>query len=151
QATSPGSAFCLALAAGRRIVPAMIRALACALGALALTLPCAARAEPGVYLDVGWGWTFWSMDRARVADQVAAVNPGEDVGNFFDASLQNAQAADVGLGYNILGYVHVGARLLGSGWNITTGDRGGAGYVGGVVGVHPIAVWMALSGSSASA
>jgi hypothetical protein len=99
-----------------------------------LCAPAGASAHEGGYLQFGYGYTFWSLDRQRVADQVAGK---DDVGQFFDASLHDAQGASFRGGYNILGHAHVGVSFLATGWNITQADRGGAGFLGGEVGWHP--------------
>lgn len=104
--------------------------------------PLAARAQAGGYFTVGVGWAAWSLDRQKVESQVSSARPDltGDSALFFDQSLHDAVAVPIRLGWNIAGHVHVGALFVPTGWNVTTADRGGAGWLGGEVGWHPLAL-----------
>lgn len=95
----------------------------------------------GAYFQLGYGYNWWSLDRAKVTAQVGGR---DDTGNFFDRSLANAQAASVRGGYNVLGHGHIGFHFLATGWEITNSSRGGAGYIGGEIGWHPFSLVSAL-------
>jgi hypothetical protein len=98
-----------------------------------MQLPALAHARDGAYFELGYGYNWWNLDRPRIEKQL----PGGNAVDFF-APLQNAQAATVRVGYNVLGHAHIGAHLMGTGWNVTDASRGGGGYVGGEVGWHPL-------------
>jgi len=98
----------------------------------------------GAYLTLGFGYNWWSLDRSRVTDQVLQANPTVDTSSFFDASLQNGIAGSLRGGYNVLGHAHVGFNFLATGWNIDSRERGGAGYIGGEIGWHPLSLVSAL-------
>lgn len=95
----------------------------------------------GGYFQLGYGYNWWSLDRAKVTAQVGGL---DDTGNFFDLSLANAQAVSIRGGYNVLGHGHIGFHFLATGWEITNSSRGGAGYIGGEIGWHPLSLVSAL-------
>ncbi|MGC4121951.1 MAG: hypothetical protein QM765_46695 [Myxococcales bacterium] len=98
----------------------------------------------GAYLTLSGGYNWWSLNRGKVAGQVANANPAEDTNWMFDASLQNGAAAGLRGGYNILGHANIGFNFIGTGWEIFTKERGGGGYIGGEVGWHPLSLVSAL-------
>ncbi|HEY3452454.1 MAG TPA: hypothetical protein VGK67_39285 [Myxococcales bacterium] len=98
----------------------------------------------GAYLTLSGGYNWWSLNRGKVAGQVAQANPAEDTNWMFDASLQNGAAAGLRGGYDILGHAHIGFNFTGTGWDVFTKERGGGGYIGGEVGWHPLSMIFAL-------
>jgi hypothetical protein len=100
-----------------------------------------ASGHAGVYFHIGYGYNWWSLDRAKVANQIGIR---DDPANFFNGSAVDAQAASLRGGYNVLGHAHAGVHFLATGWEVLNSARGGAGYIGGEVGWHPLSLVSAL-------
>jgi len=92
----------------------------------------------GVTFGVQYGYAHWGFDEARLASQLKGQlpNPEGEAHSFVD-NTHPGQALDLHLGFNVLGYGGVEADVMATGWNITTSDRGGGGFVGGVASFSP--------------
>src|SRR5438309_265113 len=86
-----------------------------------------------VMLGVEYGVGFFNIDSAKLAAQV-----GEADTAVYKADLQNSHTATLRLGYNILGHATLEAALTGTGWNIFDPNRGGGGFLVGLVHWHPL-------------
>ncbi|MBK7863146.1 MAG: hypothetical protein IPJ65_31955 [Archangiaceae bacterium] len=56
----------------------------------------------------------------------------------FYGPIQTAAGVGLRLSYNILGYVSLGADFTATGWNVFNDQRGGAGFLVGLVAFHPM-------------
>jgi hypothetical protein len=110
-------------------------------GEPALSQGQSAWGHAGVYFHVGYGYNWWSLDRAKVASQIGSR---DDPANFFNSSAVDAQTASLRGGYNVAGHAHAGFHFLATGWEVLNSARGGAGYIGGEVGWHPLSLVSAL-------
>ncbi|MBS2032728.1 MAG: hypothetical protein JST54_32950 [Deltaproteobacteria bacterium] len=101
--------------------------------ALVLSLPGVAFAHNGgITFGLQYGLGSWSFDQSHLSDQVSYPLASD-----FLAHTHGGQALDLHLGYNILGYGGLEADATATGWNITTADRGGGGFVGGLASFSP--------------
>jgi hypothetical protein len=89
--------------------------------------------EGGVVVGLQYGPGFWVLDRAFIGNQVGLQNA-----DTYIHDVQNTHTLALRLGYNILGHATLEADLLATGWNLSTSDRGGAGFLTGVVAWHPL-------------
>lgn len=89
-----------------------------------------------IQLEYGPGW--WTMDGAKIDSLMGPGDPGG--GTLFVADLPKdaSHTVTLGLAYNILGHVSLGADITGTGWKVSNPDRGGAGLVIGKVAWHPL-------------
>lgn len=94
--------------------------------------------EGGLTFGLQYGLGDWSFDEARLAQQV-----GHPLAQDFLAHTHMGQALDLHAGYNILGYGGLELDATATGWNVTTSDRGGGGFVGGVGSFSPFNFFMA--------
>jgi hypothetical protein len=73
------------------------------------------------------------LDGANLNSQIPLIAP------FFESKIPTES---VGLGlrlaYNILGFVSVGVDFTATGWNVFDSTRGGAGFLVGLVAIHPL-------------
>jgi hypothetical protein len=91
-----------------------------------------------VILGLEYGPGYWGFDRAHLAAQV-----GDPLASVFVDDLQTGHTGTIRLGYNILGHATVEAMVTGTGWDLSTVNRGGAGFVGGELHWHPLElVWL---------
>ena len=106
---------------------------------LLLSLPTAAFAHNGgITFGLQYGLGNWSFDQSHLASQV-----GYPLASDFLAHTHAGQALDLHLGYNILGYGGLEADATATGWNLTTSDRGGGGFVGGLASFSPFNFFLA--------
>lgn len=110
---------------------------------LALLWPPLARSgapefsKGALVLGLQYGQGLWALDRARLVEQV-----GEHNSDLFIGQAKGSHAASLRLGYNILGHATLEAALTGTGWDLSQGSRGGAGFLAGLVHWHPLElVW----------
>jgi hypothetical protein len=87
----------------------------------------------GFGLTVQYGPGFWNIDQSKLA---AATNASE--ASAFVSDLKNTHTVSVRAAYTILGHASIGAELTGTGWDITTLGRGGAGFAIGSATWHPL-------------
>jgi hypothetical protein len=82
----------------------------------------------------------WALGRQH-ADGESLQRQVIPAGFFFANELPN-EVTPAGLGlrlaYNILGFVSVGVDFTGTGWDVTSDQRGGAGFLVGMLAVHPL-------------
>lgn len=97
--------------------------------------------QGGVLFDVRYGPGFWSMDAARLENQLPQA-PGlgtRFVGQLAAGNLaQPSHSLGLSLAYNIKGHASVGVDFTGTGWNVFDASRGGAGFLTGKVAWHPL-------------
>lgn len=109
----------------------MVLAVVCA--------PVAALADPphfsqgGFLFSVQYGPGFWALDRQGLGEQVGADNA-----DLFITDATNTHTVTLRAAYNILGHASISADFTATGWDITTPQRGGAGFVVGAVTWHPL-------------
>lgn len=88
--------------------------------------------EGGITFGLQYGLGNWSFDQSRLAAQV-----GQPLAQDFLTHTHGGQVLDLHAGYNILGYGGLEADATATGWNITSSDRGGGGFVGGLASFSP--------------
>ncbi len=107
-----------------------------------LASPAAAQtpdfSKGGFLLQLQYGPTFWDVDGARLDAQTGESDPGG--AGVFVGDLVTSHAVSLGLAYNILGHVSLGADLTATGWDLTNNGRGGGGFVIGKLAWHPLAL-----------
>jgi hypothetical protein len=101
----------------------------------------------GVIFSIQYGYGLWQVNQGTLAATLAQSNPSIGSSNAaqyaqFTNELRNTQTASLRLGYNILGHATIEADFTATGWNIFDADRGGAGWLAGVVHWHPIEIFM---------
>ncbi|HZA52372.1 MAG TPA: hypothetical protein VE549_16625 [Myxococcaceae bacterium] len=90
----------------------------------------------GLYFNLQYGPGFYKFSQPHLAAQLEDPN---DATIFVDEMMgQWNHTGSARLGLNIAGFASVEAVLTGAGWNVTSVDRGGGGYLGGVLGLHPL-------------
>jgi len=115
--------------------------LAAALLAAALLAPSLARASgpatgEGLVVRLEPGYALWQLDAKNIESQVgplAVEVPAKMVGE-----VQNAFGLTLAIGYDILGHATVGLEISGTGWNVGSANRGGAGFVSFTAAWHPV-------------
>ncbi len=108
---------------------------------LALLLTSApALAAGGVTFALEYGAGSWSFDKDRIARQLP-LGYGSYAASAMVDNVQTAQEARLRLGYDILGWASLEGFIGGTGWNLTTVDRGGGGFGGGTLSFHPAQIW----------
>lgn len=90
----------------------------------------------GVVVRLEGGFTQWSLEPARVQGQEGV--PEGDVQPAFADQVQAGPTATLELGYNIAGHVTLAASVAATGWDLSTRDRGGGGFVAGLIAWHPL-------------
>ena len=124
----------------------MVRAMPPRFIALAIALlPAVAGANGpqfsrgGLYLNLQYGPGFFKFSESHLASQVdpadAALFVNEMMGQW-------DHTGSARLGLNIAGHVSVEAALTGAGWNVMSVDRGGGGFLGGVLAWHPLQLFL---------
>jgi hypothetical protein len=89
----------------------------------------------GFVFNIQYGPGFWNLDKAKIG-----ISAGIPNAELFTTEVQGGHTVSIRAAYNILGHASIGAELTGTGWNITTSDRGGAGFVIGSLTWHPLEV-----------
>ena len=95
----------------------------------------------GLYLNLEYGPGFYEFSQPYIAAQLAAQPGGDpaDATIFVDELMaQWHHTGTARLGLDLAGHVSVEAVLTGAGWNVQSPDRGGGGYLGGVLAWHPL-------------
>ena len=123
---------------------ALVLALACGLPAAALAdgplttpgVPAAATGE-GMVVRLEPGFAMWHLSANTLEPQVGS-RAGE-IPTLMIGETKNAFAMTLGIGYDIKGQVTLGLELTGTGWNIGSSNRGGAGLSSFTVAWHPLA------------
>ncbi len=87
----------------------------------------------GLVFGLQYGVGLWGLDRNHLADQ---VGPAE--ADTYLRDVQNSHTASLRLGYNILGHVTLEGDLTATGWSLGDVNRGGAGFLAGVLHWHPM-------------
>ena len=101
--------------------------------------PTAVLADPpkfssgGVTLQLQYGPGFWHLDREGLAKQTGQANA-----DIMTGDAQDTHTLGIRLAYNILGHASVGVDFNATGWDVTTPNRGGAGFIAGTVAWHPL-------------
>ncbi len=90
----------------------------------------------GFHFQIQYGPGFWTMDGAKLDQEVVKQDPGG--GTAFVADLANTHTVSLSASYNIFGHVSLGADITGTGWNLFSARRGGAGFAIGKVAWHPL-------------
>jgi hypothetical protein len=103
-------------------------------------LPALAGAEgplfsrSGFFLGLQYGPGFFSFSQPDLALQV-----GDENATLFVSELQQwSHTGSARLGFDIAGHVSLEAALSATGWDIMTVDRGGGGFLTGIVAWHPL-------------
>ncbi len=92
----------------------------------------------GFLFDIQYGYSVWSMNAPRVSGAT-----GEHLVD--ELASKPAHMLTIGLAYNILGHVSIGADITASGWDVFSPNRGGGGFVVGKIAWHPLqAVFAAM-------
>lgn len=117
-------------------IPRMRRTLP--LLALLLLPSFAAARSPaeGLVLRLEPGWAAWSLDGDKLRSQVGA-HAGE-IDPLLIQQTQDAFAMGLSVGYNILGHATLAVGIDGSGWDVDSTARGGAGIVTFTAAWHPV-------------
>lgn len=104
-----------------------------------LAAPAALAADPpkfsegGFIFSIQYGAGFWDIDEAPLAAQVDPT-----IANVFVGDLKTAQALTLKMQYVILGHASVGIDFTGTGWDVFSQSRGGAGFLAGTLAWHPL-------------
>lgn len=94
--------------------------------------------QGGFLFSIMYGPGFWSFNRTLLAGQVGDANADVFINDAVTGHTPALRAA-----YNILGHASLGVDFTATGWDITTPQRGGAGFLTGFVAWHPLElVWM---------
>jgi hypothetical protein len=89
--------------------------------------------EGGFVFSMQYGPGFWVINEADLAAQV-----GAQYASVFVSDLKTSHTLSLRAAYNILGHASVGVDFTGTGWNVFSSNRGGAGFIVGTVGWHPL-------------
>lgn len=115
---------------------------------VALALAGTTHADPpkfsqgGFLFSVMYGPGFWSFDRALLAGQLTAPASAADADVFITDAV-TSHTVSLRAGYTILGHASLGVDFTATGWDISTPQRGGGGFLTGYVAWHPLElVWM---------
>lgn len=92
----------------------------------------------GFVMSLGYApFAGFSFDAAKLNSQT------QGLGDTFIAEARPQQTASIQLAYTILGHASLGVDFTAVGWNITDPNRGGAGFLLGTLGWHPLQLlWM---------
>jgi hypothetical protein len=95
-----------------------------------------------MYLNLQYGPGFFKFDQPHIAQQLTdqGVTDAEASATVFVNELEGQwnHTGSARLGLNLAGHASVEAVLTGTGWNVTSVDRGGGGFLGGVLAWHPL-------------
>lgn len=110
----------------------------CALAALVVAGGVAGAEPPkfsegGFVFSVQYGPGFWSIDQEHLAAQA-----GADSAAIFVGDLKAGHTLSLKAAYVILGHASIGADFTATGWDLFDTSRGGAGFLTGTVGWHPL-------------
>jgi hypothetical protein len=110
-------------------------AICVGLGALSASAESPDFSKGGVVVSLQYGAGFWSVDKAKLTS-----NPGVSTDNasLLASDLRDSSTAVLRAGYNILGHATVAAELMGTGWDLFSQSRGGAGFLTGTAKWHPL-------------
>lgn len=112
----------------RRTLSSTLFSLSLLAGALA---PSSALARNGgIYLELAPAWGFYLSDEVIIED-------GDDNGSPFPVA---GFTPTLKLGVNLFGFVGAEMQVAGHAWDLGIVERGGAGYVGGVVRATPLEI-----------
>jgi hypothetical protein len=89
----------------------------------------------GFYLNLQYGPGFFNFSQPDLAAQVGDADATVFVDEFMGWMNHSGSAR---LGFNLAGHVSVEAVLTGTGWNLQSIERGGGGFLGGVLAWHPL-------------
>ncbi len=106
----------------------------CAL--LVLTASTDARAASGLYLS--WGLGYGDFSGTELVTQENPALRGDIPAQGEACCPTGTLATSLRLGFSIKGFAGPEIAVVGSGWNLGSGDEGGAGFVGGGVRIFPI-------------
>ena len=102
----------------------------------------------GVTFSLEFGPSAWAIDTVDLTNQLAAqvgAVPGAFLADEWARGLKTSYCLTLRFGYNILGFATIEFAVTGSGWNLGDSFRGGGGYAGGVVRLHPLEIlWRVL-------
>lgn len=87
----------------------------------------------GLLFQIQYGYGWWAMNRALLTSQSSM----EDADGFI-AQTKDTHALQLRVGYNILGHATISVDLTATGWDLTTKNVGGAGFLTGSVAWHPL-------------
>lgn len=116
----------------RRSLVSSLFGLALVAGVLAS--PAASARNGGLYLEIAPAWGFFLTDEVIVEDGDDVV---EGIGNGSPYPQAGFTPA-LKLGVNLFGFVGGELNVTAHGWDLGNIERGGAGYVGGVVRATPL-------------
>lgn len=106
---------------------------------LAGLVPSSASARPprfsegGFLLSLQYGGGGWDVPKAPLAAQV-----GEELAQTFVSDLSNGHTLSLRAAYTVLGHASLSLDVTGTGWELDTLHRGGAGFFVGAVSWHPL-------------
>ena len=99
----------------------------------------------GFLFSIQYGYAVWDPNTARIGQSTEASDPGSMARINTHLKSKPAHALTLGLAYNLLGHVSIGADITASGWDVFSPGRGGGGAVVGKVAWHPLqAVFAAM-------
>lgn len=107
--------------------------------ALALAAGSASSAEPprfsegGFVFSLQYGPGFWIVNEENLAAQV-----GAQYASVFVNDLKTGHTLSLKAAYVILGHASVGVDFTATGWDVFSSNRGGAGFIVGTLGFHPL-------------
>ncbi|MDF1563014.1 MAG: hypothetical protein P1V51_08215 [Deltaproteobacteria bacterium] len=101
------------------------------------------RLEEGLTIRLEPGYSAWTLDGPRIADQVP-VFERPFVDPLLVQQTENSLGLGLGIGYNIRGHASILLQLRGHGWDLGSSQRGGAGLATLELGWHPAALLEAL-------
>lgn len=91
--------------------------------------------QEGLFVRLEGGYAQWEFDSARIQAQEGV--PAGEVQSAFVDQVASGPALALELGYNVKGHVTFLASLAGTGWDIWARERGGGGFVAGLLAWHP--------------
>jgi hypothetical protein len=89
--------------------------------------------EGGFIFSLQYGPGFWSLDEAALSAQV-----GPGYASVFAGDFKTSHTLTLKGSYVILGHASVGVDFTATGWDVFSSSRGGAGFLAGTVGWHPL-------------
>lgn len=89
--------------------------------------------EGGFIFSIQYGPGFWSLDEGALGAQV-----GPGYASVFAGDFKTSHTLTLKGNYVILGHASVGVDFTATGWDVFSSSRGGAGFVVGTVGWHPL-------------
>ncbi len=124
---------------------------------LATVVPLTAFATPpdfskgGLIFSIQGGYGMWGINEAKLASmldrsQYAPAPVGDTYAQqFTQGTLKDTAALSLRLGYNILGHATLEVDFTGTGWSPFDDNRGGAGFLAGVLHWHPAQIFFSDS------